>query len=273
MIAEILLKHFHRIADAPDALPRLRRFIVDLAVRGKLVEQDPEDEPATELLNRIKVEKAKNSKGGKLRKAGPHSNVEERNEPFTLPSLWAWCHLGDIIHLVSGQHLKPEQYSTNEKSGLPYITGPADFSKDGLVITRYALVRKAVAREGQILLTVKGAGVGKTTTCNLPEVAISRQLMAMTPIQWSHRFLLLSSHRLARSLQENMRSLIPGISRDDVEYFVVGIPPLAEQHRIVAKVDELMTLCDRLEAQITNSQSLGRRLLESTLHAALTKER
>src|SRR6185503_3824002 len=104
------------------------------------------------------------------------------------------------------------------------------FGQGGLVITRYAVVRKAIAIEGQILLTVKGAGVGKTAICNLPEVAISRQLMAMTALEWSPQFLLLTTHRLAEALKESARSLIPGISRDDVDQFVFALPPLGEQY-------------------------------------------
>ena len=67
--AEQLLTHFDRIADAPDAIPRLRRFILDLAVRGKLVEQDPEDEPASELLKRIAVEKKRLVEAGEIKKS------------------------------------------------------------------------------------------------------------------------------------------------------------------------------------------------------------
>ncbi len=264
-----LLAYFDRISDAPDAIPRLRRFILNLAVRGKLVEQDPKDEPASELLKRIQAEKARLVKEGKIRKENPQPEIEPDRIPFALPKRWTWVRFGDVIHLISGQHLQPGEYSDDKRSGPPYITGPADFGKDGLVITRYAVIRKAVATEGQILLTVKGAGVGKATVCNLPEVAISRQLMAMTPIEWDHRFLLLTTHRLATALQENMRSLIPGISREDVEQFVLPLPPLAEQHRIVAKVDELMALCDRLEAAIVTRETLRRRLLEAVLHEAL----
>ena len=83
--------------------------------------------------------------------------------------------------------------------------------------------------------------------CDLREVAISRQLMALTAISWQPAFLELLADRLATRLQEEARSLIPGISREDVSGFVVALPPLAEQHRIVAKVNELMALCDRLE--------------------------
>ncbi len=137
------------------------------------------------------------------------------------------------------------------------------------MITRYAVVRKAVAKKGQILLTVKGAGVGKTAICDLTEVAISRQLMALTAIKWSQQFLLLATHRLAVTLKESARSLIPGISREDVDQFVLALPPLTEQHRIVAKVDELMALCDKLDAQLTTTHTDSRRLLEAVLHEAL----
>ncbi|MDF0664956.1 MAG: restriction endonuclease subunit S [Nitrospira sp.] len=125
------------------------------------------------------------------------------------------------------------------------------------MITRYAIVRKAVAKKGHILLTVKGAGVGKTAICDLTEVAISRQ------------FLLLATYRLAETLKESARSLRPGISREDVDQFVLTLPPLAEQQRIVAKVDELMTLCDQLDAQLATTQTDSRRRLEAVLHEAL----
>jgi type I restriction enzyme S subunit len=95
--------------------------------------------------------------------------------------------------------------------------------------------------------------------------------MAMTAIKWSQSFLLLTAHRLAESLKETARSLIPGISREDVDRFVFPLPPLAEQHRIVGKVDELMALCDELEARLTTTATARRQLLEATLHEALMK--
>jgi type I restriction enzyme S subunit len=248
MNQDLLLNHFDRISEAPDAVPHLRRFILDLAVRGKLVEQDSSDGPASELLRNIQAEKARLVKERKIRKQIVQPDIDPASFPFLLPKGWVWARLGDVIQLLSGQHLQPGEYSDQKDGGLPYITGPADFAKNGLVITRHALVKKAIAKKGQILLTVKGAGVGKTAICNLPEVAISRQLMAMTAIAWSQQFLLLTTHRLAAALIESARSLIPGISREDVDQFIFGLPPLAEQDRIVAKVDELMALCDRLEA-------------------------
>ena len=248
MNAEGLLAHYERIADAPDALTRLREFLLDLAVRGWLVPQQPTDEPASELLQRIAAERARLIHERKIRHDKQSHPIAGDECLSGVPKGWERIRLGDVIRLVSGQHLQPSEYSNNSESGLPYITGPSDFTSDGLRITRFALAKKATATKGQLLLTVKGSGVGTTAICDLPEVAISRQLMALTAIAWDSRYLTLVTHRLAEKLQEQARSLIPGISREDVENFVFPFPPLLEQHRIVAKVDELMALCDRLQA-------------------------
>lgn len=261
--------HLSSLTTRPEHIQQLRQTILNLAVRGKLAPQDPSDEPAEELLKCILSEKSRLVKEGKIRKQTLQAEVEITGIPFALPEGWVWARLGDVIHLVSGQHLQPSEYSNSKQSGPPYITGPADFGQDGLVITRYAVVRKAVAKKGQILLTVKGAGVGKTAICDLPEVAISRQLMAMTAIKWSQWFLLLTTHRLAEKLKDSARSLIPGISREDVDQFVFPIPPLAEQHRIVAKVDELMALCDEMEGRINTNTTTSRKLLVTTLQEVL----
>ncbi len=263
--ADRLLALHDRVAEAEDAIPRLRRFVLDLAVRGKLVEQDPSDEPAGDLLKRIAKEKVRLVKAGEIRKEKLQRVVSASQAPFETPSGWALTRLGSVIDLLSGQHLQPPEYSEKAGAGVPYITGPSDFQSEGLSITRYALVRKAVAKHGQLLLTVKGSGVGKTTICNLHEVAISRQLMALTPILWKIGFLEIITHRLAESLQSQARSLIPGIAREDVEDFVFPLPPLAEQQRIVAKVDELMALCDRLEAARAGREAVRDRLTAATL--------
>lgn len=248
MNAEFLLAHYHRIADAPDAVARLRRFILDLAVRGKLVPQDADDEPASELLKRIAAEKERLVKAGEIKREKVDFSVGATDKISVPPTGWSQTRLGTIIHLVSGQHLQPAEYSEDRNAGIPYITGPSDFGETGLNISRYALIRKAVAKHGQLLLTVKGSGVGKNVVCDIDEVAISRQLMALTAIGWDRRYLALVAYALAERLQAAARSLIPGISREDVENYVFALPPLAEQHRIVAKFDELMALCDQLEA-------------------------
>ena len=102
MNADTLLKHFNRISEAPDAVARLRRFILDLAVRGKLVEQDSEDEPASELLKRIRVEKARLVKSGDLRKPRDLDDGDAVKESFLIPSTWRWVRLDTVGAIVGG---------------------------------------------------------------------------------------------------------------------------------------------------------------------------
>ncbi|PWE30276.1 restriction endonuclease subunit S [Pararhodobacter marinus] len=267
--AAFVLEALPALTTRPDQIKTLRQTILNLAVRGKLVEQDLADEPASELLKAIEAERHLKVKAKKIRTSKPLAAIRNDELPFDLPSGWVWVRLGNIIQLISGQHLQPSEYSENIDEGLPYITGPSDFGSNGAVVRRAALVRKAVAIKGQLLITVKGSGVGKAMICDLNEVAISRQLMAMEPLGWEIGFLELIADRLAVKLQEEARSLIPGISREDISEFVVALPPLAEQHRIVAKVDALMALCDRLEAALTTTDTTRIRLLEALLHEAL----
>ena len=96
MNADRLLAHYEKIADAPDAILRLRRFILDLAVRGKLVEQDPNDEPAEELLKRIAAEKARLVKAGLIRRPKAPALLNRDELPFPLPRAWAWAQAAEL---------------------------------------------------------------------------------------------------------------------------------------------------------------------------------
>ena len=93
MNPELLLAHFDRISDAPDAIPRLRRFVLDLAVRGKLVEQDPTDEPASDSIKRVQLRKAEIAKEGYVRKEKPLPPLAEDDLPFRIPPTWQWSQI------------------------------------------------------------------------------------------------------------------------------------------------------------------------------------
>ena len=110
MNAEQLLTHFNRIADTPDAIPRLRRFILDLAVRGKLVEQDPNDEPASELLRRIAAEKERLVRDGEIKKKYALDELTNDEKIFLVPEDWCWVRLGNIVTYM--QRGKSPKYAT-----------------------------------------------------------------------------------------------------------------------------------------------------------------
>jgi type I restriction enzyme S subunit len=258
---------------SPHGIKKLRELILELAVRGKLVEQDPNDEPASVLLEKIAKEKARLIKKGKIKKQKTLPKISEDEITFALPDGWKITRFGQLINLVSGQHLKPQEYSESMEEGMvPYLTGPAEFGNLFPSATRYTYEKRALASEGDILITCKGSGVGKLNVADTV-IAISRQLMSIQPVVVNTLYVKLMAEGMNKSLREKIVGIaIPGISREDVTEGVVALPPLAEQHRIVAKVDELMALCDRLKAGIKESRTrqarLSATLIESALQAA-----
>jgi type I restriction enzyme S subunit len=248
-------------------IKKMRELILELAVRGKLVPQDPKNEPASELLERIQAEKTNLIAENKIKKNKSLPPITEEEKPFKVPQGWEQVRFGEIIELVSGQHLNPGEYFENPKNGsIPYITGPADFGDEGPLPARHTCERRAISIRGDILVTVKGSGVGKTNTVSQKELAISRQLMAVRPIIVDVNYIEIVLVTLAKLFQElTVGIAIPGISREDILHSVIEIPPLTEQHRIVAKVDELMKLCGQLEAQHTNAFDAHEKLVSHLL--------
>jgi type I restriction enzyme S subunit len=184
-----------------------------------------------------------------------------------MPKEWAWIRLGDVIELISGQHLQPGQYNESGE-GMPYLTGPADFGDVEPITRRWTEIKKAVSIKDDILITVKGAGIGKTNILGYDRAAISRQLMAVRPIIIGRRFIKIVLDNNYKNFQDQRTGIaIPGIGRDEVLHHIMDLPPLAEQHRIVTKVDQLMKLCDKLEAKLIKSQTKSEKLVEATVKA------
>ena len=268
-----LAQHFDLLFSGPMgawAIDRLKDTILQLAVMGKLVPQNPDDEPASELLKRIEEEKTRLVKEGTIKKPKKLPPVSDEEKPFELPEGWECIRLGKIVELISGQHLKGDEYTDGITEGsIPYLTGPADFGVFNPVPTRFTTEKRAVAEAGDILITCKGSGVGKTNTV-VEKTAISRQLMAARSILIEQNFLHLVLLTLADSFQDQSIGIaIPGISREDVTEAVTLLPPLAEQHRIVAKVDELFTLCDQLKDRLQQASETEQHLTNSIVEQAL----
>jgi type I restriction enzyme S subunit len=136
MNAERLLEHYERISDTPDAIARLRRFVLDLAVRGKLVPQDPNDEPASELLKQIAAEKARLARAGKIRKPPALEELHNSETPFTLPSTWAWVRVGDIFNYDAGIKREPKDLIQDR-----WLLELEDIEKDTSAVLVRLLVR------------------------------------------------------------------------------------------------------------------------------------
>lgn len=265
--------HFDTLFTTEASIDALKQALLQLAVMGKLVAQDINDEPASELLKCVQAEKEKLVSEGKIKKGKPFPKIANEKKMSTQPRGWEIINFGEIMELISGQHLNPSEYfEKEENNSIPYITGPADFSDNGPIPTRHTRERRAIASCGDILVTVKGSGVGKINTVYQNELAISRQLMAVRPILVNISFIEKLLLTLAQIFQDSTVGIaIPGISREDVLHAQIALPPLAEQIRIVAKIDELMEMCGQLRTSITTTNQQQKKLADVLVEHAVIR--
>ena len=269
MNADRLLAHYEKVADAPDAIPSLRHFILDLAVRGKLVEQDPNDEPASELLKQIVAEKARLVKAGKSKKS-KSKQVDRFNTLFELPKSWKWTTLSYLFLYDAGVKRQPKHL--NQKLWLLELE---DIEKDSgrLLVRINASEReskstKSEFRVGDILYGKLRPYLNKVLVADRPGYSTT-EIVALRP------FLRLCPQYCALALRRpdfvdyvtrlGQGTKMPRLRTEDAAIAPFPLPPLAEQHRIVAKVDELMALCDRLEAAQAGRETTRDRLATASL--------
>lgn len=249
MNQDLLLAHFDRIGDVPDAIPRLRQFVLELAVRGKLSNRDPMDEPASALVGRIQVERDRRVRQRQIRQSGTLAEVKPEEVSFEIPENWQWARLGIISEVVMGQ--SPPGVSYNKSGeGIPLINGPVEFTEGPFgrtVINQYTTDPTNLCEEGDLLLCVRGSTTGRTNIAGF-RACIGRGVAAIRPL-FADRYVRLFIWRHRASIIAMGRGIaFPSVSRQQIENLPVPLPPLAEQNRIVATVDDLMRLCDRLEA-------------------------
>ncbi|TXB22493.1 restriction endonuclease subunit S [Salmonella enterica] len=263
-------EHFDTLFTTEASIAALKQTILQLAVMGKLVPQDPNDEPASELLKRIAQEKAQLVKDGKMKKQKPLPPISDEEKPFELPIGWEWCRLGECINLISGQHLKPDEYE-EECHGemLPYITGPAEFGLISPTYSKYTNEKRAIAAKGDILITCKGAGLGKLNVADT-NIAISRQLMAINVIRMNSEYLKIILDSMYGYFQsKGVGIAIPGISREDVMEPLIMLPPFEEQKRIMENLYKLNFLIADIKFRIKSAQQTQLHLADALTDAAI----
>ena len=272
MNAERLLAQYEMIADAPDAIVRLRRFILDLAVRGKLVPQDANDEPASELLKQIAKEKARLGMKSQL------VPLKLDEIPFELPIGWSWSRIGEICSKTGSGSTPRGGREVYKSSGIPFLRSQNIYD-DGLRLTDVAYIDPATHERmsrtrvvsGDLLLNITGGSMGRC--CLVPSdfddanisqhVAIIR--VALRGIEGFLHSLVMSPYFQAFVFNEQTGAGRGGLPKNRMDLIAVALPPIAEQHRISDKVDELMGLCDRLEAARAGREVVRDRLASATL--------
>ena len=255
---------YSRFSRLQGAFPEvLKKSILQEAVQGKLVPQDPSDEPAEALLERIRAEKQRLIKEGKIKKDKHESVIFRRDNshyekldgverciddelPFEIPENWCWVRFESTVTLLSGTDFAPDEYNSAGK-GIAYITGASNIVDSQILVNRWTETPRQIAHVSDVLLVCKGSGYGKTVICNITQAHIARQIMAvkksdLLDMQYVKLFLD-SSFDL---LKAKGQGVIPGIDRTSVLHLLFPLPPLAEQHRIVQRIEELLPLVKEL---------------------------
>lgn len=255
-------------------IKKLRELILELAVRGKLVPQDPNDEPASELLKRIAAEKAELVKQGKIKKQKPLPEISEEEKPFELPKGWEWVRFGDISEIERGGSPRPiKDYITTEENGLSWIKiGDTDIggkyiSSADEKIKPSGLHKTRMVYPGDFLLT-NSMSFGRPYITLIEGCIHDGWLRISPPSLLDKDFLyqLLSSPFIIKAFKEKASgAVVLNLNADKVRETFILIPPFAEQQRIVAKVNELMSLCDQLEQQSLTSLDAHSQLVETLL--------
>ena len=233
-------------------IKQLRQTILDRAIRGQLVLQDPTDEPASVLLERIRAEKEELIKERKLKREKRDSQPIEE-VPFEIPEGWMWCRLGDIAQSNIGLTYSPNNVSIN---GTPVLRSN-NIKDDKLLLNDLVRVsgdiqEKNYIKEGDILICARNGSrnlLGKSTIINnLEEPMTFGAFMAICRSLYNHWiFQTLRTDYFQRYLDFSNSTAINQITQSMLLEFPIPLPPLAEQHRIVQKIEQLFALVDIIE--------------------------
>ena len=278
----LLIAQFDRLTETPEAVPRLRGFLLDLAARGRLVAQDRKDEPAAELLKHIESTQLLVLSDRELRKLGGLEPIDEAELPFPSPPGWKVTRLGWLAEKLGAGSTPLGGKSVYQDDGIPFLRSqnvyPEGLRLDDIARIPATIHEKMSGTHVQaldILLNITGASIGRCALVppTLGEANVSQHVAIIRLFLPDIRDFI---HLLLRS--QAYQTLIdtvqvgvsrPGLSMQRLRQFPMFVPPMAEQRRIVEKVDELMALCDELEESLTTAQTQRSRLLEAVLHEAL----
>ena len=257
--------HFDTLFTTETSIDTLKQTLLQLAVMGKLVTQDPNDEPASELLKRIQAEKAKLVADGKIKKETPLASIGDDEKPFELPKRWEWARLELLANLItkgSSPKWQGVNYTDNTNDVL-FVTsenvGSYSLLLDSpkFVETKFNEIEpRSILQKGDYLMNIVGASIGRTATFDRDDVANINQAVCLIRIEnqaLSKSYLLHffnSQTCLEYMFDKQVDNARPNLSMGNIAKFLIPIAPQAEQHRIVAKVDELMALCDHLKTRI-----------------------
>ena len=263
MKVDRLIAFFDRVTEAPDAITRLRRFVLDLAVRGNLLDQNPEDQPASELVKEITRERNMRVDLGEIKRSEPLTLAEV--PPFEAPPGWIWTPLGNTGHIFLGNSINASAREKLKKTdeGLPFIaTKDVGYGLDEIDYANGLLVPVSdahfkVSRAKSVLICAEGGSAGRKIGLSDRDICFGNKLLAnetwTVVIPEFVRFVYMSDFFYSEFTSKKT-GIIGGISIKNFLGLPFPLPPLSEQRRIVAKVEVLMALLNQLEAARTKRE-------------------
>jgi type I restriction enzyme S subunit len=266
------LENFDAIAEAPGGIPKLRLLILDLAVRGKLVAQNPEDEYASVLLDKIKFVKEGLIQEKKIKRDKPLSKIEADEIPYQIPQTWEWVRLIDVFDVRDGTHDSPKYLTI----GIPFITsknlygGVLDLTNVKYISEEdhQKFSERSKVDKFDILFAMIGSIGNPVIVDNDLEFSIKNLALFkyyslhLSEPKFLYHFLSYASLNMQKQSLGGVQSFV---SLSYLRKYLFPLPPLAEQKRIVVKVDELMALCDRYEAAKQTRDNLRQKLRGSAI--------
>ncbi|EKI0594193.1 restriction endonuclease subunit S [Salmonella enterica] len=276
-------EHFDTLFTTEASIDALKQTILQLAVMGKLVPQDPNDEPASELLKRIAQEKAQLVKDGKIKKQKPLPPISDKEKPFEVPEGWEWCKFGLISEFINGD--RGSNYPNKNEyvvHGIPWIN-TGHIEKNGtLSITdmnfitekKFNELRSGKIQSGDLVYCLRGATFGKTAFVKPYESgAIASSLMIIRPFiremgEYIYNYLI-SPFGRSQIFRFDNGSAQPNLSANSVMLYAFACPPLQEQFRIHKKITELFHICDNLKLQTQSAQQTQLHLADALTDAAI----
>ncbi|MEI3218861.1 MAG: restriction endonuclease subunit S [Lachnoclostridium sp.] len=242
--------------------------ILDLAIHGKLVPQNPDDEPASVLLERIRAEKETLIKQGKIKRDKKESIIFKGEDnsyyekigdkieniddeiPFELPDGWGFVRLKELWELISGRDLSPSEYNA-DGVGVPYITGASNFVGGKVELVRWTTSPQVITEIGDLLLTCKGT-IGEIAFNDFGSAHIARQIMAIrNKFTLNSKYLALCMGFYINAIKNAAKGLIPGISREDILNLILPVPALNYQAKVVERVVEVTNILNSLEKSLS----------------------
>lgn len=253
-------EHFDALFTTEDSIDQLKQTILQLAVMGKLVKQDPNDEPASKLLERIAAEKEQLIKDKKIKKQKALASISDSEKEFELPKGWAWCRLADAIDVRDGTHDSPKD-AIGENT-YPLVTskdfdnGNIDFESARRISEKdhFEINKRSFVEVEDILFSMIGGNIGNQVMVldprpfSIKNVALFKYF---TKNATNPKYVKIFTANLAHTLQsEASGGAQPFVSLGKLRSLVFALPPVNEQLRIVSKVEQLELLCDSLTSQL-----------------------